>query len=83
MEISPDTKICKMCGEEIKAVARRCPHCTSFQSAFSPGLIMIVVMVLLMAALMFMMSRGPSLIDKGSINFPIDAQKKAETIFIT
>ncbi|HDL00943.1 MAG TPA: hypothetical protein ENH23_01755 [candidate division Zixibacteria bacterium] len=27
-----DTKICPACGEEIKAIAKKCPHCLTWQS---------------------------------------------------
>lgn len=36
-------KICRMCGEEIKANAKRCPHCTQFQSKINAPIVVVII----------------------------------------
>ena len=49
--MAEQTKTCRMCGEEIKAIAKRCPHCGSYLKIMNvPVLIAIVGLAIIIAA---------------------------------
>jgi hypothetical protein len=53
--MTEQTKTCRMCGEEIKAIAKRCPHCTNYQSKINAPILIVIIGLAIVFAARFMM----------------------------
>lgn len=53
--MTEQTKTCHMCGEQIKAIAKRCPHCTQHQSKFNSPIIIFGIVLALIIVTRFLL----------------------------
>ncbi len=51
--MTDQTKTCRMCGETIKSNAKRCPHCTSFQSIINFPVVIALIGIAIIIVIRF------------------------------
>jgi len=56
-----------MCGEQIKAIAKRCPHCTHFQSKFNSPLVIFGIVIAFIVITRFLLPSSARLPNRETI----------------